>query len=90
MCGVGVDVGDLRMVPLRDARVDGLWFSASLLHVPSDEAPATLRSWAGCLRPGGTLGLSTSLDNGAGWEESPYDSDEQPEVDSAPTLVRPP
>jgi SAM-dependent methyltransferase len=71
--GVRVAVGDLRAVPLRGSALDGVWSSASLLHVPREEVPATLRSWVLCLRTGGILGLSTSLGEDEGWEKTPYD-----------------
>jgi SAM-dependent methyltransferase len=71
--GVRVAVGDLRAVPLRGSALDGVWSSASLLHIPREEVPATLRSWVLCLRTGGILGLSTSLGKDEGWEKTPYD-----------------
>jgi SAM-dependent methyltransferase len=65
--------GDLRHPPLLDSSLDGIWSSASLLHVPRPDVPATLQAWHGLLRPGGTLGLSTSLGEGEGWEKVPYE-----------------
>jgi SAM-dependent methyltransferase len=70
--GVPVVRGDLRALPLRDASLDGVWASASLLHVPRPDVPATLREWRRCLRDGGLLGLSTSLGGTEGWEDVPY------------------
>jgi SAM-dependent methyltransferase len=64
--------GDLRRPPLRDRAWDGLWSSASLLHVPQEDVPATLRCWHRLLRPGGRLGLTTSLGGQEGWERVPY------------------
>ena len=77
--GVRVAVGDLRAVPLRGSALDGVWSSASLLHVPREEVPATLRSWVLCLRTGGILGLSTSLGEDEGWEKTPYDRTPYPQ-----------
>jgi SAM-dependent methyltransferase len=70
--GVPVVRGDLRRPPLRPGSVGAVWSSAALLHVPRAEVPATLRTWHGLLRPGGRLGLSTSLGGDEGWEVVPY------------------
>ena len=70
--GLAVALGDLRRLPVRPHSLDGLWSSASLLHVPRDDVPATLASWHGLLRPGGVLGLITSLGADDGWEAVPY------------------
>lgn len=67
--GVPVVVGDIRRLPLAAGCLDGIWSAASLLHVPTEEVPSTLTGWAGCLRPGGVLGLSTSLGSGEGWDD---------------------
>jgi len=47
--------GDLRRLPVADESLDGIWSCASLLHVPRNEVPATLRSWRAALRPEGAL-----------------------------------
>lgn len=70
--GVPVVRGDLRRPPLRDGAWAGLWSCASLLHVPRPEVDATLRRWHALLRPGGVLGLSTSVGDDEGWEVVPY------------------
>ncbi len=70
--GIPAVQGDLRALPLRAGAFDGLWSSASLLHVPRPDVPATLASWHALLRPGGVLGLSTSLGSQDGWEVVPY------------------
>jgi SAM-dependent methyltransferase len=62
--------GDLRRPPFLD--LAGVWSNASLLHVPREDVPATLAAWHECLRPGGVLGLSTSLGDEEGWEKMPY------------------
>jgi len=62
--------GDLRRPPFRD--LAGVWSCASLLHVPRPDVPAALVAWRDCLRPGGVLGLSTSLGDDEGWEKVPY------------------
>lgn len=67
--GATVVVADIRHVPLGRGCLDGIWSSASLLHIPREDMPSTLNGWAGCLRPGGILGLSTSLGSGEGWDD---------------------
>jgi SAM-dependent methyltransferase len=74
--GVAVAVGDHRHPPLLAGTADGVWSSASLLHVPRPEVPPTLLAWGRLLRPGGVLGLSTSLGDSEGWEDVPYATDE--------------
>lgn len=74
---VAVVRGDLRRPPLRDASADGIWSAASLLHVPSEDLTSTLFAWRRVLRPGGQLGLSTSIGGDEGWELTPYDSSRQ-------------
>lgn len=64
--------GDLRNPPLRARSLGGVWSNASLLHIPRAEVPATLAAWRALLRPGGVLGLSTSLGEDEGWEAVPY------------------
>lgn len=71
--GVPVARADLRALPVRDGALDGLWSSASLLHVPRPQVPAVLRDWRRCLRAGGVLGLTTSTGGDEGWEVVPYD-----------------
>ncbi len=70
--GVPVIQGDLRQLPLRPAAFGALWSSASLLHVPIEDVDRTLTQWHALLRPGGLLGLSTSLGGEQGWELVPY------------------
>jgi SAM-dependent methyltransferase len=76
--GVAVAQADIRSVPLRAASLDGIWSAASLLHVPRPDVARTLRSWRQLLRPGGVLGLATSLGDDEGWEACPYDPSTQP------------
>jgi len=54
--------GDMRRLPLREDAVDGVWASASFLHVPRTDAPATLREFARVLRPDGALYLSVKFE----------------------------
>lgn len=78
--GLPVARGDLRRPPLRPRSLGGIWSSAALLHIPREQVPATLRAWHELLRPGGRLGLSTSLGTDEGWEALPYPG---PPVDGA-------
>ena len=74
--GVPVVRGDLRQPPLRPGSLAGLWSNAALLHVPRPDVAATLAAWHDLLRPGGSLGLSTSLGDTDGWELVPYAGDD--------------
>ncbi len=64
--------GDLRQPPIAVGALDAIWSSAALLHVPMPDVAATLHRWHGLLKPGGVLGLSTSLGGQQGWEKVPY------------------
>lgn len=75
--GVDARVGDLRKPGLVPGSVDGIWSSASLLHVPRGDVPRTLRAWHQALAPGGVLGLLTSTGTDEGWEQVPYDPTKQ-------------
>lgn len=80
--GVCVTVGDHRRPPFRTNVADGVWSSATLLHVPRGDVPATLTRWRQLLRPGAAFGLSTSLGDSEGWEDVPYAADAyDPEVE---------
>jgi SAM-dependent methyltransferase len=73
--GLPVVRGDLRRPPMRPGSLGGIWSSAALLHVPRPDVPSTLAGWHALLRPGGHLGLSTSLGGDEGWELAPYEGD---------------
>ncbi len=64
--------GDLRSLPLATGRLDALWSSASLLHVPRAGTLVALSDWRRSLRRGGWLGLTTSIGDDEGWETVPY------------------
>ena len=70
--GLPVARGDLRSPPIRTGSLGAIWSSAALLHVPRPDVPRTLAAWHALLRPGGHLGLSTSLGGDEGWELVPY------------------
>lgn len=61
--------GDMRRLPLGAEGVDGLWASASLLHLPPDEAEATLQEFYRVLRPSGVLYLSVKEGTGTAWRQ---------------------
>jgi SAM-dependent methyltransferase len=65
---------DMRALPL-SAGIDGLWVSASMLHVERADAPATLAGFRRALMPGGRLFLLLKAGEGAGWDEKPYGVD---------------
>lgn len=74
--GAAVAVGDHRRPPFGAGTADGLWSSATLLHVPRGDVSATLAQWRRVLQTGGVLGLSTSLGDSEGWEDVPYAADD--------------
>jgi len=51
--------------PDREAPYDGVWASASLLHVRREDLPAVLRKLAGATREGGVLHLAVKEGDGA-------------------------
>jgi SAM-dependent methyltransferase len=72
--GVPVVLGDMRRPPFAAGSFDAVWSAASLLHVPRDEVPATLRAWRRVAVPGARLGLTTASGGVDGWEDPPYDT----------------
>ena len=48
---------DMRQLPIANHSIAGLWVSASFLHVPRDDADATLREFARVLKNGGVMYL---------------------------------
>lgn len=65
---------DMRELPVRSG-IDGLWVSASMLHVERHDAPRTLAGFRRALAPGGRLFLLLKGGEGAGWDEKPYGVD---------------
>ncbi|NHN41637.1 class I SAM-dependent methyltransferase [Halorubellus sp. JP-L1] len=47
--------GDMRTLPFQSNAFDGVWACASLLHVPRDDVPGTLREFRRVLDAPGTL-----------------------------------
>lgn len=58
---------DMRSLPLAAGAADGLWASASLLHLPPAEGKAALRGFYRVLRSGGVLYLSVKEGRGSAW-----------------------
>jgi len=56
-CGLPVRIGDFNMIR-EEGCYDGVWASASLLHVPEDRLPETLCRLTRALRAGGAFYLS--------------------------------
>lgn len=64
--------GDLRRLPLASGSLNGIWASASLLHLPrADFAPALHGCWH-VLQPGGLLYLSLKEGEGEQWRPNAY------------------
>ncbi len=51
-------LADMRAMPVAASTADGLWASASFLHVPRADAPLTLAEFWRVLKPGGALFLA--------------------------------
>lgn len=62
--GSPVVVADMRAIPFADAQYDGVWASASLLHLPRTELPLALGEIRRVLKPGGLLFASLKTGNG--------------------------
>ena len=65
---------DMRHLPLGEC-ADGLWANASLLHIPHEDVPATLREFHRVIRPGGILYLAIKQGDGELWTEKSYGHD---------------
>ena len=65
---------DMRQLPF-DECADGLWVNASLLHIPRNEVPATIRDFHRVLRPGGILYLAVKRGAGENFTEKSYGHD---------------
>ncbi|HWG26239.1 class I SAM-dependent methyltransferase [Actinospica sp.] len=63
---------DLRVLPLRDGALDGLWCIAVLLHLPRETVPAALAEFHRVLKPGGHAVISIAEGDGEGWERYPH------------------
>lgn len=68
----GLVQADMRSPPFKDEAFGGVWCSASLLHLPKQDAPLALAEMRRVLAPGGPLLLGIQEGDGEGWEPSPY------------------
>jgi ubiquinone/menaquinone biosynthesis C-methylase UbiE len=65
--GVPLLLGDMRMLPVRDGILDGLWVCASFLHIPKRDAPSVLREFRRVLRSGGVMYIGVKQGAGERW-----------------------
>lgn len=63
---------DMRHLPFPDGSFAGVWCSASLLHLPKQDAPGALAEMQRVLVPGGPLMLAVQAGDSEGWEPAPY------------------
>ena len=63
---------DMERLPFGEV-ADGLWVSASLLHIERPHVPPTLREFARVLKPGGVIFIAVKEGTGERWEYGPYD-----------------
>jgi ubiquinone/menaquinone biosynthesis C-methylase UbiE len=66
---------DMRHLPVAASIADGLWVSASMLHLHRTDVPATLDKFYRVLKPGGVLYLSVKLGEGEAWVDNAYGHD---------------
>jgi SAM-dependent methyltransferase len=62
-------VGDLRALPLRSRSFDAVWASASLIHLPYDDAAVALGEVARVSRPGAVISASVKTSGATGWTD---------------------
>lgn len=67
--------GDSRHLPFPRASIDGVWASASLLHLERADLGPALAGIRDVLRPGGVLFLTLKEGAGEGWEIAKYGAD---------------
>ena len=60
--------GDMTRLPFAPASFDGVWVSASLLHIPRKLVPGVLAGVNQVLKPDGVLYLSVKKGEGEEWE----------------------
>ena len=53
-------LADLRSLPVRPGRLDGVWAAASLIHVPKSVARQVLRKLRDCVQPDGLLAATVT------------------------------
>lgn len=69
---------DMRSLGFAPGSFDGVWVCASFLHVPREDAPATLAGFERVLREGGVLFCAVQRGEGeTDVDEGPYDADDE-------------
>lgn len=58
----------MRRLPFRDHALDGVWASASLVHLPHQDALSAMREMHRALRRGGLAYMSVRSGAGGEWE----------------------
>ena len=71
--------GDSRALPVADAAFDGVWASASLLHLPRQHLLLALWELYRILRPGGICFVSLKQGTGEGWSDQRWFAYYQPQ-----------
>jgi SAM-dependent methyltransferase len=63
---------DMRALPFPDGAFGGIWSSASMLHLPKQDAPGALAEMHRVLAADGPLLLAIQGGDSEGWEPAPY------------------
>lgn len=61
--------GDMRRLPFRDDRFDGVWCCAALVHLPREAVPGTLAEFGRVLGTGGAAFVTVLHGDGGGYNE---------------------
>lgn len=64
--------GDMRQLPFAPQQFDGIWASASLLHLEQTDVSQTIAHFYHCLRPEGIAYMSVKVGEGAEWTSLSY------------------
>ena len=64
-----VVLGDLRALPLTAASFDAVWASASLIHLPYEDAAVALRELARVARAGAPVSVTVKTGGATGWAD---------------------
>mgnify|MGYP001606052364 CR=1 FL=1 len=73
--GLNVRKMDLEAPLLYPYSFDGIWASASLLHVPRVKVPSVIAAWTRLLKPRSILFVSVKMGFGEGYVPNPNDAD---------------
>lgn len=75
----GLVRGDMRRLPFRDDRFDGVWCCAALVHLPREAVPGTLAEFRRVLGDGGTVFVTVPHGDDGGYNpEGRYFEQYQP------------